>query len=171
MGAGKYLSVLAGIITLISTFILSWVAVDDGGTIYYAYGIGIIKNIVNMFTNADALGVTLGVPSFAIYIIAGSLIWFLSAGFTQLAGVKSRLSAIIGSIMPLLIGGIILFFSFSAIPTEWVVNIVGDSVPLIDGIIPFNFAIAGRPESIGTYLLLLGGIIGLISGFMSREKY
>lgn len=48
MGAGKYLSILAGIITLISTFILSWVAVDDGGTIYYAYGIGIIKNIVNM---------------------------------------------------------------------------------------------------------------------------
>ena len=53
MAAGKILSLLAGILTIVATFMLSWVSVAVPPT-YYAYGIGIVKNLPAMFTNADA---------------------------------------------------------------------------------------------------------------------
>jgi hypothetical protein len=169
MGAEKFLSIFAAIITIISTFILSWAAIDDAGTIYYAYGIAIIKNIPNMYINANALEITLGVPSLAIYIIASLLIWFLTSGLTQLFGIKSRWSAITGAIMPLIIGGLIIYYSFTTFPIPWIVNVFGDSVSIVEGVIPFNYAFGVRPESIGTYGLLIGGLFSLFSGFISRE--
>jgi len=87
MAAGKILSLLAGILTIVATFVLSWVSIPGP---VYAYGIGIVKNLPAMFTNADALGLLLGIPGFAIYIIAGILIVFLLSGIFQLIGIKSR---------------------------------------------------------------------------------
>jgi len=103
MAAGKILSLLAGILTIVATFFLSWIpeALTPG---YYVYGIGIVNNLPGMFTNADALGLTLGIPGFAIYIVAGLLIVFLISGIFQIIGMKSRVLAIIGSIFVLLIG-------------------------------------------------------------------
>ena len=63
MRIGKILSLIAGIITLLATFLLSWYSIDEGGiTIYYAGGLGIIKNLPAMFTDAQGLGTTLGIP-------------------------------------------------------------------------------------------------------------
>ena len=134
MAAGKILSLLAGILTIVATFMLSWVSVSVPPT-YYAYGIGIVKNLPAMFTNADALGVTLGIPGFAIYIVAGILIVFLLSGIFQLIGIKSRALAIIGSIFVLLIGITTLLGVLNiVINIDWIIYIFGDSVPIIDGI-------------------------------------
>ena len=167
MAAGKILSLLAGILTIVATFALSWVpeAITPG---YYVYGIGIVKNLPGMFTNADALGLILGIPGFAIYIIAGILIVFLISGIFQIIGWKSRALAIIGSIFVLLIGILTLLGVLNVvINLLWVENIFGDIVPLVAGIIPFDLALG--PASLGLYVLIAGGALGLVSGFMGRD--
>ena len=86
MAAGKVLALISGIITLVATFLLSWVSINVP-PVYYAYGIGIVKNLLPMFTNAEGLGTQLGIPGFAIYIIAGISIAFLASGILQLIGI------------------------------------------------------------------------------------
>jgi len=167
MGAGKVLSILAGILTIVATFVLSWVSVNVP-PVYYAYGIAIIFNLPTMFTSADALGATLGIPGFAIYIIAGILIVFLISGVFQLIGVKSRALAVIGSIFVLLIGVLTLLGIFNlAINIDWVTNLFGTPDPIVAGIIPFDLPLG--PASLGLYILLAGGALGLIAGFMGRD--
>ena len=167
MAAGKILSLLAGILTIVSTFMLSWVSVAVPPT-YYAYGIGIVKNLPAMFTNADALGVLLGIPGFAIYIIAGMLIVFLLSGIFQLIGMKSRVLGLIGSIFVLLIGILVFLGVFNiVINIDWIIYIFGDSVPIIDGIIPFDLVLG--PASLGLYVLIAGGALGLVAGIMGPE--
>ena len=167
MAAGKILSLLAGILTIVATFFLSWVpeVVTPG---YYVYGIGIVNNLPGMFTNADALGLILGIPGFAIYIIAGILIVFLISGVLQLIGIKSRAFAIIGSIFVLLIGILTLLGVLNVvINLLWVENIFGAPAPLVAGIIPYDLALG--PASLGLYVLIAGGALGLIAGFMGRD--
>ena len=167
MAAGKILSLLAGILTIVSTFMLSWVSVAVP-PMYYAYGIGIVKNLPAMFTNADALGVLLGIPGFAIYIIAGMLIVFLLSGIFQLIGMKSRVLGLIGSIFVLVIGILVFLGIFNiVINIDWITNIFGDSVPIIDGIIPFDLPLG--PASLGLYVLIAGGALGLVAGIMGPE--
>lgn len=170
MGTGKLLCILGGILTLVSTFLLSWVSLDIDGTTYYSYGIGVAKNLVNMFTDAEALGTALDIPGFAIYIIAGILIVFLISGIFQLIGVKIRVLAIIGSIFVILVGVLIILGVFDVVDAPaWVENIFGDSEPIIDGIIPFDLPLG--PASLGTYTLLAGGVLGLIGGIMGPEGF
>ncbi|MFX1572604.1 MAG: hypothetical protein ACFFB0_07640 [Promethearchaeota archaeon] len=170
MGAGKVLCILGGIISIVSTFILSWISLDIGGTDYFAYGIGVVKNLMNMFTDAETLGTTLGIPGFAIYIIAVILIIFLISGIFQIIGVKSRAMAIIGSIFVILVGVLIFLGAFNVVDAPaWVENIFGDSEPLVEGIIPFDLPLG--PVSLGTYILLAGGVLGLIGGIIGPESY
>lgn len=169
MAAGKILSVIAGIITLFATYVLSWVSVTVPPT-FYAYGIGLIKNLPAMFTQADALGVLLGVPGFVLYIIAGIGIVFLLSGIFQLLGVKSRTFALIGSIFVLLMGIMLLLGTLNIIINiDWVIYIFGDSVPLIEGRVPFDLVLG--PASLGLYVLIAGGVIGLIAGIMGPEDF
>jgi hypothetical protein len=126
MRIGKILSIVAGVLTLLATFLFSWYAVDGGGgLIYYAGGLGIIKNLPAMFTNAQGLGTTLGIPSFSLYIIAGIFILFLVSGVLQILGIKSRIPLIIGTVVSLLIGSLIWLGSVNVIDAnDWVVNIL-----------------------------------------------
>ena len=83
MGAGKALAIIAGILVIVATFITSWFTVLLSGS---AYGIGLLKNLTGMFTNADALGVSWGVPSFVSYILGGMYILFLISWIFILIG-------------------------------------------------------------------------------------
>jgi len=165
MAAGKILSLLAGILSIVATYLLSWVSVPGP---YYAYGIGVIKNLPAMFTDADTLGGILGVPGFSLYIVAGILIVFLISGIFQLIGMKSRVIGLIGSIFVLLIGIIIFLGVFNiVINIDWVQYIFGDSVPIIDGIIPYDLPLG--PASLGLYVLIAGGALGLVAGIIGSE--
>ncbi|MHA2180851.1 MAG: hypothetical protein ACXAAH_05450 [Promethearchaeota archaeon] len=164
MRVGKILSIIAGILTLLATFLFSWYAIDGGGgTIYYAGGLGIIKNLPAMFTNAQGLGTTLGIPFFALYIVAGIFILFLLSGILQILGIKSRIPLIIGTIVSLGIGSLIWLGSADVINrVDWIVNILGTETPLIEGIIPMSlFGI--DTIDLGIYLLYAGGIIGIVA--------
>ncbi|NVM45968.1 MAG: hypothetical protein HWN79_13710 [Candidatus Lokiarchaeota archaeon] len=167
MGMGKILSLIAGIITIVATYLLSWVSVTLPPT-FYAYGIGFIKNLPAMFTEAEALGILLGVPGFVFYIIAGIGIVFLLSGIFQLIGMKSRVIGLIGSIFVLLMGIMLLLGTLNiVINLDWVTNIFGDSAPIIDGIIPYDLPLG--PASLGLYVLIAGGALGLIAGIMGPD--
>jgi len=164
MRIGKVLSLVAGILTLLATFLFSWYSIDGGGgTIYYAGGLGIIKNLPAMFTDAQGLGTTLGIPFFALYIIAGIFILFLTSGVLQILGMKSRVPLIIGTVVALGIGSLIWLGSANIIDrVVWIENILGTETPLIEGIIPLSL-LGVDTIDIGTYLLYAGGIIGIVA--------
>lgn len=171
MSVGKKLSIIAGIITLVSTYLMSWYAIDIGGEIYYAGGLGIINNIASMFTEAQVLELTLGIPFYAVYIVAIVLILFLAAGIFQILGVKSRALVIFGTLLSLGVGSLIWLGSANVIDAaNWIENMIGTNQPLVDGIIPWQ--ILGLDTfDIGMYLLYLGGIIGIVASVYGPSQF
>jgi hypothetical protein len=171
MSAGKGLSIAAGVLVLVATYALTWFIFTDAGTTYMAYGIGGIKSLPNMFVHPEAYGAAVGMEPFVTYIFAGIFIWFLVSGILLLIGAKVRGFAFAGATMPIVIACLIMLSEFGG-PTTLImeyVNAFGDPVYLIQGFVPFNFVLFARPESIGTYVLLIGGVLGLVSGFLTRK--
>lgn len=166
---GKALSIIGGILTLGATFILSWFKINGFS---YAYGEGGIYQLLRMFTNTQKYGQTLGIPVWLVYVFAIVVILVLAAGILQLIGTKSLTAAIIGSLLPIIIGVIILLYAFNIIGSNIIQYLyLFRGTALVKGIIPFDYAIGWRFESVGTYVLLAGGILGLIGGFKSRTKF
>lgn len=170
MGAGKFFCVLAGILTIVATYVLSLFAFEFFFVTVYVWGISSMKKIPEMFMNPDAYATLLSLPTYAIYIFAVVIIFFLISGIFQLIGVKSRVLVILGSILPILIGIYILLFGFGVLPTELNAYsfVFWDSEPLIEGIIPLKILELNTVD-IGTYVLIGGGFLGLIGGFAGRD--
>ena len=165
METGKLLSIIAGIITLVATYLFSWIAIPIGSppTTFYSNGYGIIRNLPNMFTDADSIGSTLEIPGFAIYIIACLLIVFLASGVLQILGIKHRAFVAIGTFFSLGIAFILLFSTLEVIDTaNWAYYILGSDEPIVEDIIPLK--ILGLDVfDIGFYLLYAGGFIGIVA--------
>ncbi len=164
---GKGLAIVAGILVLLATFILSWFSVLG----VPAHGLGLLNNIGGMFTNAEAMATAWGIPAFVPYILGGLFLFFLVSWLFLLIGAKSRACAIIGSIMPILIGWAVIAGYFG-IPPDFMPYVAPflDS-EMIPGIIPFSFSLMSTGSvslNLGTIILIGGGIIGFISGCMSR---
>ncbi|UCD01464.1 MAG: hypothetical protein JSV23_00080 [Promethearchaeota archaeon] len=170
METGKITSLVAGILTILATYVFSWYTMNIPPNIpltFYSNGLGIITNLPNMFTNAEALGIILGIPGFAIYIIASFLIYFLASGVIQITGIKSRAAVIVGSVMPIGIGIALLFTSGDILNRElWISGVFGTNHPL--GIFPLQI-LPNNIVDIGGYLLLAGGGLGIISAFLPRD--
>ena len=161
MGAGKALAVIGGLLVIVATFLLSLFA--SGGQ--FASGINLVMNIMTLFTGAAEIMDWVFVVIFIIFLLSGIFI---------LIGVKSRALAIIGAIVPLVLSIFIIlgplgiladFYSYFDV-------MLGDQ--LVAGIIPYDLGLwpsdaALGTVSVGTYILLVGGLLGLISGFMSRD--
>jgi len=169
MGAGKALAIISGILVLVATFITSWFTVAGQN----AYGIGLLNNIMGMFTDASTMATAWGIPAFVPYILGGLFILFLISWLFLLIGAKSRALAIIGSLMPLLLGYAIVAGYFG-IPPDFMPYVepflASDS--LVAGIIPYNLGLMtsnGVTLNLGAFLLLGGGFLGLISGIMGRD--
>lgn len=172
MGKGSILSIISGIIVLAGTFLLTLFTV---GT-FDASGIGLIKNISTYFTNAEAIAILWGVPTFVLYIVGAFYIVFLASGVLILIGSKSRALAIIGSLMPIGLTIAIIFGSLD-MPAD-IITYVGvflDTEGIIPGIIPYTLelvpsgTISLATVALGTYVLLGGGVIGFISAFLDRD--
>ena len=163
MYTGKILSLVAGIITLVATFLFSWIALDIGGSSYYANGIGIIKNLPAMFTDAESIGSTLEIPVFAFYILAGIFLLFLASGVLQILGIKHRAFVLVGTIVSLGIAMLLWLSNVDVIDkANWVYYLLGTDELLIENIIPLTvFGI--DTFDIGMYLLYAGGIVGIVA--------
>ena len=163
MGAGKILIIIGALLTLVSTFFLSFFAV--GGTLYGS-GIGFAFNIPDIMANPGnyATGETM-----IVYIVAIVFIVFLISGVLQLIGLASRAFAFIGSIIVLGIGIVLLLAVFDIFPdiTPYGTLLVGDAIA--DGIWPFDLALGDA--SLGLYTLLAGGALGLIGGIIGGSDF
>ena len=173
MGSGKKLLIIAGILTLLATFVFSW-GTFAFGEINYLYGVGGLYNAIDIFTGHTKFYRShLGLPEWAIYILAIIVIWLVASGFIQLIGRKSRKAGIIGSIIPLIVGLIILLNVVGIPFTGGFIRIFrvfgGESI--VEGLIPIHIVLPGRVEAFGLYLLLAGGILGIIGAKKNKEEY
>jgi len=178
--AGKILAIISGILGIVGTFILSWFSMAG----QFGSGLGLILNLIdpaspfNMFTNAAGIAASWdpAVPFFAIYIVGGFYIFFLLSWIFQLIGAKSRVMAIIGSLMPIAMAGAIIGGGIQALmgipeasPPNAIFYVGMFLSDQLGGAIPFDLALGPGPVSIGTYVLLASGLLGLVSGFMKRN--
>jgi len=170
MGAGKILAILAGIVTLLGTYVFALF----GSTGLVGSGIGLIMNIPELITEAEATATFFGIELWIYWIFIPLFIVWLVSGVLQLIGVKSRVVIIIFSLFPLTLGLVYMLalympeifggvsgplyalFTLASIGEQY-----GDIFPIL-----VNLGDVG----LGVYLLLAGGVLGIVSGILPREE-
>ncbi|TFG19703.1 MAG: hypothetical protein EU530_05470 [Promethearchaeota archaeon] len=167
MNFGRLLAVLGGLITLVGTW---WFSLFISPVIAGApvYSIGGILNFSWLVGNGAAV---LGVDNWVVYLILVVYSMYLLSFIAQLAGGKSRISAFIGSLLPLAVGVIIMIFSLTGGSTlGTVVNAIGlfAGDPIIVGWFPFHYSVGVQFEALGTYAIIFGSLLALISSFIPR---
>lgn len=171
MGKGKNLIFAGGILTLIGTYLFTWFSFSYI-TVQFAYGIGGIKNFMDLLLNNKFYVERLDMPGWLIQVIAILMLIFLISGILQLAGKKNRKVGLVGTILPLLMGLMLVLGGSISLLGVFLryLEIYGDTDPLIAGLIPYHYVIYGR-VSIGSLLVLAGGILGLIGVIISKEEF
>ena len=167
MGAGKYLAIVAGLLTILGTYLFAITGVSGG--IVAGSGIGVFQNLSLAFEFAEVSGLLLG-GTVVVYILIILMIIFAISGFIQLAGIKSRAVIGIFSIFPLLIGIFVILFSSSIIDTiqiDYMLALTRE-VQIVEGAIPFILEI-NDGLALGTILILAGGFLGIVSAALPRE--
>ena len=104
MGAGKVLALIAGLLTLIGTYVVAIYGIAGS---YAGSGIGFILNIPDLFSNAATYATGLSIEIWLFYILVIVFIIFLAAGLLQIIFMKSRIFSILWSLFPL---GVSLMF-------------------------------------------------------------
>ena len=164
----KIFCFIGGVLTLVSTFVLGFGYAPV--TSFAFFGIGFLMNMDNIFEDTFSYAILFDGQDWVVYILVVVLIFFLISGFIQLAGIKARAAAIIGSILPIFISLVFISDFYDVLFPDPITNITSFfwNESITEGIIPFH-VIAGTTEtsmevSLGTYILLGGGLIGGILG-------
>jgi len=160
LGAGKILCILGGLLALVATFFLT---LYNNTTFGIGSGYGIFLNFLNNVESGNILVIILTIV-FVISVISGVFI---------LIGIKSRVSAIIGSIFALFLAILLLIGPVLQINPGADINTALESFvtdPFIDGIFPFDLPIGLGDASLGMPLLLAGGVLGLIGGILGSSN-
>ena len=175
MNTGKVLIIIGAILTLVSTFFLSlyngyvmfpvfWF--EAGQT--QANGLIFFVHFAEIFTEAEALGTFYSLHSFWIYISAIILVIWAISGFIQLIGLKKRVGAIIGALLPLFIGILFILYGYIYLPDflRTFQTLLQDN-ELIEGVLPYGVPIGN--SFLGAYTLVAGGALSLIGGLIGIE--
>jgi hypothetical protein len=166
MGAGKILVLVGALLTLVSTFFLTFGATVFPGA--YASGLGFVFNIPNILTDAASYAALMGEDVMIVYILTIVYIVFIISGVLQLVGLASRVVAIIGSILPIVVGVLILLIYLGILDMAQYTVLFWRS-QIVDGILPFDLPLGA--VSLGTYTLLAGGVLGLVGGILGTSDY
>lgn len=165
METGKILIIFGGLLTLLGTYVFAIYGVSGA---FAGSGIGFIMNLPDLFGNADAIALLTGWDVIFIYLFSVLYVVFLASGVLQLLGIKSRALAFIFSLFPLVIGSMILLFFYTEVlgPTTAIFTIFfsGEHYGSI-----FPFIVSLGDVALGTYFLVAGGVLGLISVFLPRD--
>ncbi|MHA1272787.1 MAG: hypothetical protein ACTSQP_08665 [Promethearchaeota archaeon] len=156
MSAPKGLIIFAGILTILGSFVFSWMNLGGG----YVNGLGAVGRFTSFLSDLSLSGII----NLLIVII------FLLSSIFIFIGIKSRALSIIGSILPIFIGLMwLLYYELGIISSTWFLNIIaifsGDLI-IIQDILPMYLEFGGF--AVGPILLLFGGIFSFISGCMDR---
>ncbi|MHA2399719.1 MAG: hypothetical protein ACXADU_12635 [Promethearchaeota archaeon] len=155
MGSGKVFCIIGGLAALLGTFLFSFVTAAPGISLY---GLGLYLNLIDIFTSGDILGISVTVL-FLLFTLAGIFI---------LIGVKSRGLAIVGSLCAIILSVYMLLVIIFTLPIEisqYIFIFLENDI--VDGILPLAVPLGNL--SLGTYLLLGGGVLGLIGGIIGPD--
>ncbi len=175
MKVSKILILLGALLTLFSTFFLSFAQTNgtDGRT--YASGIGFLYNLPSIIGNVEYWVGFNGGEAMVIYILAIVFIVFLLAGIIQLVGLINKYVALIGSIIVIGIS-IAIILAVMVDISSWDMKVYSTllwAAPIADGVWPLDVAVVEAPGffyqnlSLGTITLIIGGGFGLVGGILN----
>jgi hypothetical protein len=161
----KVLIILAVILTLLGTFVFSIKGVP--GT-YACSGIGYITNLPIIFEVAESVAISKGWNVILWYLLLIIFIIFLISGVFQLIGLKYRILALIFSLFPLIVGIMLIIIFFAPPYGDMAQTFLYYSYGEYFGNF-FPFIVIIGEVGLGAYILVAGGVLGLISVFLPRD--
>jgi hypothetical protein len=174
MGAGKVLTIIGSILTLVGIYIFNWVP----ESMFNMTGINGLMGIPDILdpSFADFL-ILIGYESWMAYILLIVVILIAISGILSLIGIKAKALSLIGGLIPFAFGGIMIIITLDLFDLGDALNqffgvlmlLFAGTEPIVEGIIPFNVDFADM--TLGPILIAVGGLLALISGFMSRDDF
>lgn len=166
MGAGKYLAIFAALLTILGTYVFAMYSLSSG---YTASAIGVMQGLDVTFDSIGSYSAALG-GTWVAYILIIIMIIFSISGFIQFIGIKSRAGIFIFSLFPLVIGILItltLYETIDIIHVNYMMTIPNDEQLIAD---VFPYLLELNNLGLGTYFVLGGGFLGIISAILPREN-
>ena len=172
LALGKIFVILGALLSIFGTYVF---AIYAGGTGFVGSGIGFFLNTIGggladptLFAGASTYASSLGVEVWMYYIFLSIFLIFLAAGVLQLIGMKSRVAGLIFSLFPLGVGIMLILVFYTDIlglkSFFFTIFFIGEQYGDI-----FPILINLGDLALGTYLIVGGGALGLISTFLPRE--
>jgi hypothetical protein len=175
MKISKIMILIGALLTLFSTYFLSFAQTNGADGRTYASGIGFLFNLPSIIGNVAYWVGFNGGEAMIIYIVAIVFIVFLLAGIIQLIGLINKYVELIGSIIVIGISIAIILAVMIDNPS-WGMNQYSSLLwapPIVDGVWPLDVALIGASGvfyqnlSLGTITLITGGGLGLTGGIIS----
>lgn len=164
MKSGGILALLSGIITLLGTYVIA----IYGITGIVGSGIGFILNLGDLFANAETIATALAAPVWWYFIYLIGFIVFLASGALQIVGMKNRFVSLVFSLFPLAVGLMFFFIAYTDIlgikSLFFAFVFAGEQYGNI-----FPFLVPLGDLALGTYILIAGGVLGIVSVFLPRD--
>ena len=185
MNTGQKLCIIAAVITAVASYFLYWYSYEYID-LYNVGGMGLIERYLDLWFNVNWNAVVLGLPLVFYYGVVGLFTLFLLSPILIALGAKKRGFALLGSIMPLIIGVMIILYAMGIHKIIWwfrfismfmkLLVLFSDAEPLFAGIpflgeIPVTITYKTHFEFIGTYVLIGGGVVGLIAYKNSSPRF
>ncbi|KKK84395.1 hypothetical protein LCGC14_2783770 [marine sediment metagenome] len=163
MGAGKILILIGALLTLVSTFFLTFATGLSG--------IGFLFNIPEIISQGTTFPIWVLIigSEMVLYILTIVYIVFILSGILQLVGLASRVVAIIGSILPIVVGVLIILISLDVLDYGQY-TILFAHTDIVTDIVPLDIPL-GDLGSLGAFTLLGGGVLGLVGGILGTKDY
>ena len=165
MNIGKLLAILGGVLTILAMYLFTLFAASP----YFSYAIGGFITLNSVVVNSVLYAGNLGVGEWVIYLILIGYVVFVTTGFIQLGGASNKVPAIIGSVIPLLVGLLLIINGFTGALSGFRYAMEMFSGPaLYMPFFPIHFEIGGI--GFGTYLMIIGSTLTLISVFIKKDS-
>ena len=165
MGSGKIVTILAALLTILGTYVFALYLFLPGAV---GSGIGFIFNLGDLFGNASAFAAALSIDVIVFYLLVVIFIVFLASGVLQLVGIKTRIASFIFSLFPLGVGLMFIFLTYSDFlgikSAFFALFFIGEHYGNF-----FPILVSLADLGLGVYLLLAGGVLGLVSAFLPRD--
>ncbi|MFW9989989.1 MAG: hypothetical protein ACFFC3_15175 [Candidatus Odinarchaeota archaeon] len=164
MAAGKVFAFLGGILTLVGTYIFA--LYGDIGAV--GSGIGFILNLDEIFENADAFATLMDIPIALFYVYLVIFLIFLASGILQMLSIRSKAVGFIFALFPLGVGIMFILLVYTDIlgitSAFFAIFFGGEQFGDI-----FPILVPLGDIALGVYLILAGGVLGVLSVFMEHD--
>lgn len=174
MKIGRILVLIGALLTLVSTFFLSFGQTNGAFGRTLTSGLGFLFNLPEIFGDVTYWNGINGGETALQYTFAIIFLIFVLSGVIQLLGIAKKNAAIIGSLIAIAFGITMIIFIAVDVP-GWGFNLYSSlfwRAPIVDGIFPFDvplIAASGvfyQAYSLGTITLIFGGALGLVGGIL-----